>query len=398
MKNLIPFLSVIGASVLLVSGCEGNLTKVNTLSETNICYTSTNAELENFGNEIEKSENLEIVTDDLTTEFENELENEEDCCENISNLYSISCEIDNCCENFCTLKQNLTDAILETKTLIEKFKNEEIELTSEQRLSITEQAKQLKSLAKEFANTTTELTLNLSDLYSIINAKDFDNLSLKYLIVLDNLVNSNEMLNNGLNSLNTIKNIFTYNSDNNGAQISHEYQKNNEPPIIKNYDITKNGDVIEKENINSPETEVKITDTYKNNPFKSNIDTFGNKNNNIDSFFNTAWLDNEFMYGNGYNNGIMNNGYVPYVQNQKSSENKTIPSVNSNTTTQQNEDLEKIKNKNKFKLQKNIDTYRDEKTPTVSAKLTIIKNSISNFFDNFKSEEDINEIKQKFNN
>ena len=49
----------------------------------------------------------------------------------------------------------------------------------------------------------------------------------------------------------------------------------------------------------------------------------------------------------------------------------------------------------KIKLQKNIDTYRDENTPTVSAKLTVIKDSINGFFNKFKSDENLNDVREK---
>ena len=53
------------------------------------------------------------------------------------------------------------------------------------------------------------------------------------------------------------------------------------------------------------------------------------------------------------------------------------------------------KAKKKFKLQKNIDTYRDANTPTVSAKLTIIKDSISNFFSKLKNDDNAEIVREK---
>ena len=154
-------------------------------------------------NSNETIENSKVVTEsnDNTLEVET---NEN--LEQISTLFSLSSDIEDSCDDFCELKENITKAIAETQNLINKVQLKEIELTNEQRLFITEQAQQLKNLGRQLSNITTELSFNLSDLNTLManNNQDMDNLSLKYLVVLDNLINGNEMLQSGLSSLNLI--------------------------------------------------------------------------------------------------------------------------------------------------------------------------------------------------
>lgn len=322
--------------------------------------------------------------------------------EKFSTLYSLTDDMENCCEDFTELKQNLTDAIVETQNLIKKVNSKEIELTNEQKLLIAEQSKQLKDLGRKLSSVTTELSISLSDLGDLLNKGDFDGLSLKYLIVLDNLINGNEMLENGLHSLNLINSMFNAGAPippNNTGRILYGFRKNNEPPIVKDYLIDKNGNITEnqeqnenKESENSQTEKNGNIDSFQTNKLEANIDTYRNNNSNVDTFFNTALLDNEFMYGNG--GGMMGNGLMygygnmnGFNQNgnnfnQQNFQNETNSSVNNNQNTQYNEasqnnqDAKKTKKK---KLAKNIDTYKDENTPTLSTRFGKLKKSISGF-------------------
>lgn len=385
--------------------------------------------------------------------------------EKISTLYSLSNDIEDSCDEFCELKEDIVNAIIETQNLITKVQSKEIELTTEQKIFISEQSEQLKNLARRLSSITTELSLNLSDLTTITgnSDNDLDALSLKYLIVLDNLINGNELLENGLQSLNMINNLFDMSSKlapNNKGRILYGFKRNNEEPIIKDYLINENGQIVE--NTNNSENEIEdedkvndslndtnsdetnnqnnttnnnaqlnnttpqnsnITqlnnttantetnnqirqnkarknnvDTYRNNNFNSNIDTYGNNFRNTDTFFNTALLDNEFMYGRGGNpymnnymynnpNGMNYNNMNNY--NNLNSENNTKESVNNDNTTQNmdNSDTTRKTDKTtkKKKLSKNIDTYKDSNTPTLKAKFNKFKNSVSNFFAKFSN-------------
>lgn len=375
----------------------------------------------------------QILNSENTTDDSNEkITDQNQETEKISTLYSLSADIEDSCDEFCELKEDIVDAIIETQNLISKVQSKEIELTAEQRIFLSEQSNQLKSLARRLSNITTELSLNLTDLSSMVNGTDnFDTLSLKYLIVLDNLVNGNELLENGLQSLNMINNLIDTKSDlapNNRGRILYGFKRNNEEPIIKDYIINEDGNIeennidnstannedkivadmpnednqtIDQNKINTNNTtnksnenntnDTKNTDTYQNNRHNTNIDTYGNRYRNTDTFFNTALLDNEFMYGRGgypygnnamYNyNGINNNmnNLNNNVDNQTN--NTTTESVDNNQITQNTEEKTTINTvKKQRKLTKNIDTYKDENTPTLSAKLKKFKQSVSNFF------------------
>ena len=397
--------------------------------ETELIENETTNEIneENTTNDTNYEENdNQINTNNEQQEFPQE----------ISTLYYLSEDIEDSCDEFCDLKEDIVEAITETENLITKLQENKINLTREQRLFINEQSNQLKSLSRQLANATTELSFNLSDLNEIIksNNQDYDKLSLKYLMVLDNLVNGNEMLQNGLSSLNMINNLFNMPTSNvapnNTGRILYGFQRNGEKPIIKDYYVDENGELVENqlkesenetnltnneanlptnnENVDNKQTqnEKKVNiDTYKNTSLTSNIDTYGNNRQNIDTFFNTALLDNEFMYGNngyagngmyGYGNPYMNQ-YYNYEQNNKensldNNENpNTNDSVNNTNNTQDNVNDQKKKKDKKFKLKANIDTYRDKNTPSVKTKLNNFKQSVSGFFKNLgvKPKDDI---------
>lgn len=480
MKKIIPIMTMLGTSALIVGISlsptqekkENYVSNINTFQNEFSKYASVNdAKMtksalnkytlsleenlddiinQDITNVSENESNNEIApitetpNDDISTENSSEFtENETDVIdedliddnvskveiEQISTLYSLSSDIENSCDDFCELKEEISQAIIETQNLISKVQQKEIELTSEQRMFITEQAQQLKNLGRQLSNITTELAFNLSDLNTIMTANDhnIDNLSLKYLVVLDNLVNGNEMLQSGLSSLNLINQMFNMNTknipSNNQGRILYGFKQNDNPPVIKDYYIDENGELIDNnnnENSNTNEDAEKNLetvsedpkktniDTYKNTNLNTNLDTYNNSNlpRNIDSFFNTALLDNEFMYGNNefmYGNGMqgVNNFYGPnpyYPAGYGNYANHSINSIQNNNNTQhieennnnENETRQSKKEKKRFKLKKNIDTFKDENEPSIKTKLGNIKSSISGFFSKFK-QSDLND-------
>ena len=403
---------------------------------------SNNVETKNIVDGTEKTNNLVESDDTLNNSnaeitpdtTENDNNNNDEQLESISTLYSLSTDIDDSCEEFCELKEDLIDAITETQNLITKVQNKEIELTNEQRMLVREQSNQLKDLSRNLSRITNELSINLSDISQMMRDSngDIDALSLKYLVVLENLLNGNDMLENGLYSLRLINKMFNIDDNmtpNNYGRVLYGFKRNNEPAIIKDYMIDENGNITEN-NIannaqNSSESETNNSaqsdnqnstnqanntttsniDTFSDRKLKTNIDTFGNNRQNTDTFFNTALLDNEFMFGrNGYGyNNMMGNPYVnPNIQNQNvnltnrnnnnnennaTENNTTTHSVDTTNNTQQLEENEnqtdtETKAK-KSKLTKNIDTYRNENTPSLRSKFKNFKQSVSKFFSKF---------------
>lgn len=380
---------------------------------------STLEDIADLGNDLDSATNItnsdttnnledtEIEENQDEREEKNDTENEEH--DKISTLYSLSNDITESCDAFCELKTELHEAIIKTQALIEKVNNKEIELTNEQKLLITEQAQQLKNLGRELANSTTGLSLALSDLNGLMlaNNQNIDDLSLKYLIVLDNLVNGNEMLQSGLTTMRLMNQMFNINTENipsnNKGRILYGFQQNNNPPVIKDYYIDENNELQETKQDNTEQNTTETVkegnvDTYQNRKLQSNIDTYQNSpvNRNIDTFFNTALLDNEFMYGNGFGGGYGYGygGYAgnPYINNYVNYERgNTNDSVNKDIDTQNKDtNTKKRSKKERFKLTKNIDTYKDEKAPDLKSKIENIKSNIGGFFSKF-SKADLND-------
>lgn len=465
MKKIIPIVALIGASSLVVLGAKNvenkkeafinninsftdNLSEYTSLNEKNLTKTAFNKynlaviseELqdleqiedkisvanENDNVDVNAEENNQPQTEDnsINEEDNDNLPTEEtvensETIEKMSTLYSLSNDIENSCDDFCELKEDITEAIIETQNLINKIQNNELELTQEQRMFITEQSSQLKNLGRRLSNITTELNFHLSDLNQLMTTSndDIDSLNLKYLLVLDNLVNGNEMLQSGLSSLNLINQMFNMRSTlppNNQGRVLYGFRHNNEDPIIKDYYINEDGELVEntQDNETDGENQQETTDseileaenknnvdTYQNRALKANIDTYNNTNvpRNIDSFFNTALLDNEFMYGNGgYGYAGINGMYSPanpYMQNYANYERNTTNNSGNYVYNTQNGDKptqeeaetkQEKKEKKRIKLKKNIDTYKDDNEPDIKTKLGNIKNSISGFFGKFK--------------
>lgn len=468
MKKILPIIAVLGVSALIPLSSnkienkkenfinnfnefhenvkdysnlgEKKLTKT-AFNKYNLSILSDDLQVLNKENENKTDENDEVKTqpvnlieadneliendEQLNKETENEIETTENIqplednekAQKISTLYSLSNDIEDSCDDFCELKEEITNAIIETQNLINKVQSKELELSKEQRMFITEQSTQLKNLGRQLSNVTTELSFHLSDLNQIMatNDSNIDTLNLKYLVVLDNLVNGNEMLQSSLNNLNLINQMFNLSSTvppNNQGRILYGFQHNNNPPVVNDYYIDENGELIKntnpeqsEQNDNSTsENAIKVEnnktniDTYQNKALKTNIDTYQNTNlpRNIDSFFNTALLDNEFMYGNsgygygGYNNfyGMQNpymNNYTNYERNNTTNGNQNMNNTqnNNNSESPNSYQNQTRKEKKRIKLKKNIDTYKDENEPDIKTKLGNIKNSISGFFKNF---------------
>lgn len=433
MKKIIPILAILGVGVTC-SACNDSVVTIDHNKSIKDSISNFQSQVKNFESLTKNESNNKVLNkyrlklsaprearpvsaEILDQENENltEIEEDEDVqpveentvpentdveISNISTLYSLTGDIDQSCDEFCSLKTNLTNAILETQNLIDKIKNNEVELTNEQRLLLSQQTKQLKDLSKQLSRATTELSINISDLNQMmLNGENLDNLSLKYLVVLDNLVNGNEMLENGLYSLNLINSMMNMEEpiEPNNGRILYGFRRNNEPPVIKDYIIDENGNMVEnqhEENEQSEETETEVS--QNDHALKSNIDTYGNNGGNIDTFFNTALLDNEFMYGNrnGFANGY--GGFNPYAgynyQNQMNGGyNNSTDSSNYGNNTQNRKRLRK-------KLTKNIDTFKDKNTPSPKTKIKNFKASVSKFMSKFSKPRVKNNVKNPIYN
>ena len=109
---------------------------------------------------------------------------------------------------------------------------------------------------------------------------------------------------------------------------------------------------------------------------RTNIDTYANNNlaNNIDTFFNTALFDNEFMYGKS---GYGMNPYLPFQNYNRAYGNNSANTINSIDTNYNTKDMNNNQNRHHL-FAKNIDTYKtDGSTP--KQKISNFKNRLKNF-------------------
>lgn len=366
----------------------------------------------------------EIPTDQNENKDTTKLDN--DTKIKISTLYSLTDDVDSECDNFCQLKKQLVNAIVETQNLIEKVNKNEVDLTNEQRIFLTEQSSQLKNLGKRLSVVTNELNFSVNDLSKLINANgDLDEVTLKYLLVLNNLNSGNSMLEDGLYSLNMINQLLRMPNavaGNNQGRILYGFTQNGKPPVVYDYMIDKDGKVVENvqngenqtetDNDNTTNTENQDNGDQSNDNKRTwltpNIDSYGNFHSNIDTFYNTALLDRfggaygrNFYNGNGGFNGFYApnmygypanylNGYNQNFNNPNINYgefNNTTNGVQTNYNTQDNQTATQKKPRKKIKITKNIDTYKTDDTLTPKQRFAKIKNSVGGFFAKFKKQK-----------
>jgi len=360
-----------------VNETETNIDTDNNIMLIDVDLPEDKGPISTYPNNTEESGLINENTVEQTDE-DNTTNNSVEITKDISTLYSLTEDIDSYSEQYLTLKENINSAIKDTENLISKVKNGEITLNAEQRMMISNQSKQLKQLSQELSRSTTKLNLELVDLNELLRTNvDTNILTLKYLAVLDNLANGNEMLENGLSSLILINQIFNANVEKtiSNGKLIYGFKKKNEPVEIKQYDI-KDGIIEENLNNNNLDSQPKTLEaneeTNKEKKLQTNIDTYGNNYRNIDSFFNTALLDNQFMYGgNGFGMNGFTGTYNPYVYNNMVNQNTENNQTNNPNDNQHN----KLNNKDKKKFTKNIDTYKSNKNSTLSAKIKNLKDS-----------------------
>lgn len=370
-------------------------------SHTNTDHDIINETRETVDSNI-KNDDIDTPGNQLTTDATQESNNEQA----LSTLYSLSQDVSESCNDFCELKEEVAEAIQETKNLMKKIQNKEIELNDDQKLKISQQAMELKELARQLNRSTSALALQLNDIYSNFDTanNDVDSMTWKYFLILDSLANSNQMLAQSLSAVYNINGTMNRSLPFNQGRISYGYQKNNEPPVIKDY-IIEDGKMIEntannEASINANESNNNNLDTYNLKSTPNNLDSYGNEYSNIDTFFNTALLDNE-LYGNtgmyGYNNLYNRQNKINNINGTNNNTNSTTKDNNTPNMPQ----TSKQGTKKKFNIKSNIDTYRDQDTPTLSAKVNNLKQSINSFFGKIKSrknnaENPIHKLTEKY--
>ena len=336
------------------------------------------------------------------------------------------------------LKECLINAIKDTMDYLDQYKNNETELTNEQKLYIKEHSNSIKFLAETLENLSEELICVVDGCEDCDDEQFETNVSL-YLNAINSLEERINVLQSSLSSLQLINNManpYFYprfipkpnyvnsndsvidnddnandnNTDNNLNDNTTNTEQNDDNTSteqdttadIGNQEIDSDGSAEVEQSTNTADEDEKPT-TFG---LKSNIDTYAPTKRNIDTFFNTALYNDNYMYGNsympyGYGGGYSmpyGNGYMANPYGNGLNSNLVNRDVVENTSKQDNfcencgtasvennapEDNKKTK-KFRVKKAKNIDTYADV---TVKSNInTMGESKISNFF------------KEKFNN
>ena len=365
----------------------------------------------------------EIPTDKSQNSTQDMTKQDNDTNIKISTLYSLTDDVDNECDNFCELKKQLVNAIVETQNLIDKVNKNEIDLSNEQKIFLTEQSSQLKNLGKRLSVVTNELNFSVNDLSKLINSNgELDDLTFKYLLLLNNLNAGNSMLEDGLYSMNMINQMLRMSAPidgNNQGRILYGFTQNGKPPVVDDVMIDKDGKIIENAQNNqendrtdNQNTTTENHDSVQNEQTKDNkrtwltpnIDSYGNFHSNIDTFYNTALLD---RFAGAYGRNYMGNGYGYYAPNMYGypanygygynqnfnnanfnyNNDNTTNGVQNNTNTQNNQTTAQKKTRKKINFKKNIDTYKTDETLTPKQKFAKIKSSVNGFFSKFKNKQ-----------
>ena len=336
------------------------------------------------------------------------------------------------------LKQCLINAIKDTMDYLDQYKNNETEVTNEQKLYIKEHSNSIKFLAETLEDLSEELICvvdgcedcddeqfetNVSLYLNAINNLEerinvlqsslsslqlINNMANPYFyprfIPKPNYVNSNDSVikNDGNANDNTTDNNLNDNTTNTEQNDDNTSTEQDTTADIGNQEIDSDGSVEVEQSTNTADEDEKPT-TFG---LKSNIDTYAPTKRNIDTFFNTALYNDNYMYGNnympyGYGGGYgmpYGNGYMANPYGNGLNSNLVNRDVVENTSKQdsfcencgtasvENNAPEDSKKTKKFRVKKakNIDTYADV---TVKSNInTMGESKISKFF------------KDKFNN
>lgn len=348
------------------------------------------------------------------------------------------------------LKQVLVVAINDTMNYLENYRNNPQELTNEQKLYIKEHANSIKYLAETLENLSEEVICTI-DCKDCGDCDDINETAGIYITTIQNLENRIQTLLNAINSLQLISTMGSglFNSPTFIPRYAlyHITKDIKDEDIIQSNETDNTDESIESDSLNSEnttenkdsyatDTNLNIADnsTNDNNSnnkpttfnLKSNIDTYAPTKRNIDTFFNTALLDDQYMYnGGGYGYGMPYNGYGMYggglgnpyggynsnmvnreylnkqVVNQTNNSNiPTSANIDSTNTPDKIEQLKKLPTKKS----KNVDTYtlstiksnintmgESKISKFVKDKLKNLKNKVKNKKDDIKNHQEDNE-------
>lgn len=314
--------------------------------------------LEELSDETEKDKNEAEVDDN------NAIENEAKVDESDTDTISI-----NYTETFGEISENLNEALDLLESIFDDLNDGEI--NSSENDAITLKCDELNAIIINLKNETHEIKCLVDP-----NSCDDENGDTKiFFEVIEKLEHRIDALQSAFLSLNNANNFAPYFSFYNNPYANvygYNYRFYRAPNMENQTDENSDAklpDTEENESVASSE-KTKLGDVN----LTSNIDSYGPQNRNIDSFFNTALIDDNmygfpyggnfavpYQYGMGDINGYgynSNNGYRnPNIENQN---NKNTQNNNTNVDTMDNAKDKLTEPPKKIKFGKNIDTYLDK--------------------------------------
>ena len=318
------------------------------------------------------------------------------------------------------LRHTLISAINDTMAYLENYRDNPQELTNEQKIYIKEHSNSIKYLAETLEDLSEEVICTI-DGKDCDDCDDINEIAGIYISTIQNLENRIQTLQNAINSLQFISSIGNplfnspnlvpryalyhitkdikdedrIDSDTDDIDESMEVEHADNSNTDTNSDTDTNVDTSDTNtNANTNTSDANITNDSSDNinnsendkpttfNLKSNIDTYAPKKRNIDTFFNTALLDDQYTYGggaygygygmpyngygmygggfgnpyNGYNSNLVNREVINQQQNNQVNSPITNTSANIDNSSNTSEKTEKPK-KIHVKKAKNIDTY-----------------------------------------
>ena len=320
----------------------------NTNIEENINQENNNAENNEITNENDITEQKEVETDISTTNYD----------------YTA---VQN---DYLEIKSKLNEAI-ELSNKYKECNNDCFDLTEEEKQTLENNYEELNRLIEDLEDCNNNI---LCCLTNGEYCEDDDDHELS-LINLERRLNAMQSAINQLNFLTGRNPNISFYSNPYSNIYGYSYRFYPQENLDETNEESENTD--SQNNNDATTTSRKNIDTYVKLSKPSNLDTYGPKDRNIDTFFNTALLDenmfdynggygmnnygyvaNPYMYGgkiNGYNFDSNNGYYNPNFNNNNQEKNSNENTTSNNTLSIDSND--QIKEPKKIKFGKNIDTY-----------------------------------------
>lgn len=329
-------------------------------NNSNLEENSSNEELIEETNDVkDNNENSENTEEIENTVDNNEIDNSGDV-EDDTTSYITEEQFNQILNNYNQIADDLNNLLENSKNLLESSNLDEFSLTKEQINTINHKTEEFNNLIINIKENIKDINCNLTG-----DCNNFDNSFKQHYFNQINMLNSKiNMLQSAMASYNPYLQFYS-NPYSNIYGYSYYYTPNIEDEESKEEttEVTDNNNEEKPSTFNLP----------------NNLDTYGPSKRNIDTFFNTALLDENGMYNNGfmmpygYNMPFNNFNYgMNYGYNNSNFLSKNAVENNQNENLTSNPAPEEI-GKQKRRFAKNIDTYNTKPTSTNINSMTGMK-------------------------